>query len=160
MSKLCLFRFYIVLELRLVSKKVFDDTGKARMETVLGKDYILLPLWTDNPPFFQSSKSPSNDGSKLSSDDEKKVDKDPRKDNESNDQEKEDNVNSTNNVNAASTNEVNAVGAKTSIELPIDLDMPELEDIIYSYDDEDVGAEADMNNLNTFIPVSHILTTE
>ncbi|GJZ43951.1 retrovirus-related pol polyprotein from transposon TNT 1-94 [Tanacetum coccineum] len=53
----------------------------------------LLPLWTDNPPFFQSSKSPSNDGSKLSSDDEKKVDKDPRKDNESNDQEKEDNVN-------------------------------------------------------------------
>ncbi|GJR42555.1 putative ribonuclease H-like domain-containing protein, partial [Tanacetum coccineum] len=73
--------------------KVFDDTGKARMETVLGKDYILLPLWTDNPPFFQSSKSPSNDGSKLSSDDEKKVDKDPRKDNESNDQEKEDNVN-------------------------------------------------------------------
>ncbi|GJR15274.1 putative ribonuclease H-like domain-containing protein [Tanacetum coccineum] len=139
--------------------KVFDDTGKARMETVLGKDYILLPLWTDNPPFFQSSKSPSNDGSKLSSDDEKKVDKDPRKDNESNDQEKEDNVNSTNNVNAASTNKVNVVGAKTSIKLPIDLDMPELEDIIYSDDDEDVGAEADMNNLNTFIPVSHILTT-
>ncbi|GJR15272.1 putative ribonuclease H-like domain-containing protein, partial [Tanacetum coccineum] len=129
------------------------------METVLGKDYILLPLWTDNPPFFQSSKSPSNDGSKLSSDDEKKVDKDPRKDNESNDQEKEDNVNSTNNVNATSTNKVNAIGAKTSIELQIDLDMPELEDIIYSYDDEDVGAEADMNNLNTFIPVSHILTT-
>ncbi|GKF13075.1 putative ribonuclease H-like domain-containing protein, partial [Tanacetum coccineum] len=37
--------------------------------------------------------------------------------------------------------------------------MPELEDIIYSNDYEDVGVEADMNNLNTFIPVSPILTT-
>ncbi|GJW07127.1 retrotransposon protein, putative, ty1-copia subclass [Tanacetum coccineum] len=89
-----------------------------------------------------------------------------------NDQEKEDdNVNSTNNVNTASdgnsTNnvnvvsstvnaagiEVNVVGAKTSIELPNDLNMPELEDIVYSNNDEDVGAETDMNNLNTFMPV-------
>ncbi|GKF82891.1 hypothetical protein Tco_0244547, partial [Tanacetum coccineum] len=77
----------------------------------------------------------------------------------SNDQEKEDNVNSTNNVNAASTNKINVVGAKTSIKLPDDPNMPELEDIVYSDDDEDVGAEANMNNLNTFMPVSHILTT-
>ncbi|GJW75114.1 uncharacterized mitochondrial protein-like protein, partial [Tanacetum coccineum] len=62
------------------------------------------------------------------------------------DQEKEDNVNSTNTVNAASINEVNAVGAKTSIELPDDPNMPKLEDIIYSDDDEDVGVVADMNN--------------
>ncbi|GJX92950.1 ribonuclease H-like domain-containing protein [Tanacetum coccineum] len=75
---------------------------------------------------------------------------DSSKDSESNDQEKEDNVNSTNTVNAASTNEVNAVGAKTSIELPDDLNMHELEDIIYSDDDADVGAEADMNNLDAF----------
>ncbi|GJR75598.1 hypothetical protein Tco_0087963 [Tanacetum coccineum] len=79
--------------------------------------------------------------------------------NSSNDQEKKDNVNSTNNVNAASTNEVNVVGAKTSIELPDDPNMPELEDIVYSDDDEDVGAEADMNNLNTFMLVSPIPTT-
>ncbi|GJW60396.1 reverse transcriptase domain-containing protein [Tanacetum coccineum] len=88
-----------------------------------------------------------------------------------------DNVNSTNNVNTASdgnnTNnvnvvssivnaagiEVNAVGAKTSIKLPNDPNMPELEDIIYSDDDEDVGTETDMNNLNTFMLVSPILTT-
>ncbi|GJU24413.1 hypothetical protein Tco_1163034 [Tanacetum coccineum] len=63
----------------------------------------------------------------------------------------------TNNVNVASTNEVNAV--KTSIELPIDPDMPELEDIVYSDHDEDVGAEADMNNLDAFMPVSPIPTT-
>ncbi|GJR56603.1 ribonuclease H-like domain-containing protein [Tanacetum coccineum] len=84
---------------------------------------------------------------------------DPSKEGESNDQEKEDNVNSTNDVNAASTNEVNDVGAKTSIDLPDDPNMPKLEDIVYSDDDEDVGAEADMNNLDIFIPVSPILTT-
>ncbi|GKB13585.1 putative ribonuclease H-like domain-containing protein [Tanacetum coccineum] len=29
--------------------KACDDTGKARVETVPGKDYILLPLWTQDP---------------------------------------------------------------------------------------------------------------
>ncbi|GJZ07187.1 uncharacterized mitochondrial protein-like protein [Tanacetum coccineum] len=91
--------------------------------------------------------------SKPSINDEKKVDEDPRKDSESIDQEKDDNVNSTNNVNAASTIEVNVVGGKTSIELPDDLNMPALEDIIYSDDDEDVGTEADMNNLDAFMPI-------
>ncbi|GJR20216.1 putative ribonuclease H-like domain-containing protein [Tanacetum coccineum] len=37
--------------------------------------------------------------------------------------------------------------------------MPPLEDIVYSDDDEDVGAEDDMNNLDAFMPVSPILTT-
>ncbi|GKC91243.1 hypothetical protein Tco_1151892, partial [Tanacetum coccineum] len=38
--------------------------------------------------------------------------------------------------------------------------MPALEDIVYiDDDDEDVGAEADMNNLDAFMPVSLILTT-
>ncbi|GJY77022.1 retrovirus-related pol polyprotein from transposon TNT 1-94, partial [Tanacetum coccineum] len=115
--------------------KACDDAGKARMEIVPGKDNILIPFWTADPPFSQSSKSSQDDGFKPSSDDEKKVDEDPRKDSENIDQEKDDNVNSTNNVNAASTNEANAV------------------------DDEDVGAEADMNNLDAFMPVSPILTT-
>ncbi|GJR92794.1 retrovirus-related pol polyprotein from transposon TNT 1-94 [Tanacetum coccineum] len=134
-----------------------EGESQTKIETVTWqKDYILLPLWTADPPFSQSSKSSP----------EKKVTKEARKeggdsskDSESNDQEKEDNVNSTNTVNAASTNEVNAVGAKTSIELPDDLNMHELEDIIYSDDDADVGAEADMNNLDAFMPVSPILTT-
>ncbi|GJZ31303.1 putative ribonuclease H-like domain-containing protein [Tanacetum coccineum] len=73
----------------------------------MSKDYILLPLWTADPPFSPSSKSSQDDGSKPLSDDEKKVDKDPRKDSESIDQEKDDNVNNTNNINAASTNKVN-----------------------------------------------------
>ncbi|GKB59676.1 putative ribonuclease H-like domain-containing protein [Tanacetum coccineum] len=92
-------------------------------------------------------------------------------------QEKDDNINSTNNINTASdgngTNNVNAVSStvnvagsevnvvdpKTCIELPNDPNMPELEDIVYSDDDEDVGAEADMNNLDAFMSVSPILTT-
>ncbi|GJY64058.1 putative ribonuclease H-like domain-containing protein [Tanacetum coccineum] len=54
--------------------------------------------------------------------------------------------------------EVNVVDQKTSIKLPNDPNIPELEDIVYSDDDdEDVGAEADMNNLDAFMPVSRFL---
>ncbi|GKD64483.1 putative ribonuclease H-like domain-containing protein, partial [Tanacetum coccineum] len=92
-------------------------------------------------------------------------------------QEKDDNINSTNNINTAcdgnNTNngnaisstinavvtKVNVVDPKTSIELPNDPNMTELEDIIYSNDDEDVGAEADKNNLDAFMPVSPIPNT-
>ncbi|GKB40816.1 putative ribonuclease H-like domain-containing protein, partial [Tanacetum coccineum] len=114
------------------------------------------------------AKSSPDDGFKPLGDNEKKVTEEPGKEggDSSNDQEKEDdNVNNTNNVNAVSSIvnaagiEVNAVGAKTSIELLNDPNMPELEDIVYSDDDENVGAEADMNNLNTFMPVSPIPTT-
>ncbi|GKD73916.1 putative ribonuclease H-like domain-containing protein, partial [Tanacetum coccineum] len=61
-------------------------------------------------------------------------------------------------INAADI-EVNDVDPKSSIELPNDLNMPELEDIVYSDDDKDVGAEADMNNLDAFMLVSPIPTT-
>ncbi|GKA85245.1 putative ribonuclease H-like domain-containing protein [Tanacetum coccineum] len=90
---------------------------------------------TPDSLFSQSSKSSLDARFKPSGDDEKK------------------------HVNAASTNEVNAVGGKSSIELPNDLNMPALEDIVYSDDDEDVGVETDMNNLDASIPVSPILTT-
>ncbi|GJU64797.1 putative ribonuclease H-like domain-containing protein, partial [Tanacetum coccineum] len=142
--------------------KASDNAGQARKEKEPVKDYILLPLWTADPPYSQDPKSSHDDGSKPSSDDGKKVDEDPRKESGCNDQEKEDNVNSTNNVNAAGTNEVNVVGGKKSIELPFDPNMPALEDysiLDFSRDDEDDGAVADMNNLDTTIQVSHILTT-
>ncbi|GJU61126.1 hypothetical protein Tco_1238892, partial [Tanacetum coccineum] len=71
--------------------KACDNTSKARIKTVPGKDYIMLPLWTADPPFSQSLKSSQDDGSEPSSDDKKKVDEDPRKDSESIDQEKDDN---------------------------------------------------------------------
>ncbi|GJV26100.1 ribonuclease H-like domain-containing protein [Tanacetum coccineum] len=114
--------------------KISDNAGQARKETEPVKDYILLPLWTADLPYSQDPKN----------------------------QEKEDNVNSTNNVNAASTNEVDVVGEKTSIELPFDPNMPALKDygiFDFSRDDEDDGAEADINNLDTTIQVSPIPTT-
>ncbi|GJT13013.1 ribonuclease H-like domain-containing protein, partial [Tanacetum coccineum] len=60
---------------------------------------------------------------------------------------------------SASTNEVNAIGRKSSIELLDEPNMYALEDIVYSDDDEDVGAEADMKYLDAFMPVSLVLTT-
>ncbi|GKC39939.1 hypothetical protein Tco_1052323, partial [Tanacetum coccineum] len=142
--------------------KASDNAGQARKETEPVKNYILLPLWTADQPYSQDPKSSHDDGSKPLSDDRKKVDEDPKKDNKCNDQEKEDNVNSTNNINVASTNEVNDVGGKTSIELPFDPNMPAMEDYIifnFSRNDEDDGAMADMNNLDTTIQVIPIPTT-
>ncbi|GJT30125.1 putative ribonuclease H-like domain-containing protein [Tanacetum coccineum] len=164
--------------------KACNDAGKARMETVPGKDYILLPMWPADPLFSQDSKSSPDAGFKPSGEEEKKDAKDPG--NEDSEvpsteeprvnQEKDDNVSSTNIVNTARVNsintintvsptvnaagiKVNAVDPKSSIELPNDPNIPELEDIIYSDDDEDVGVEANMNNLDAFMPVSPILTT-
>ncbi|GJR36863.1 putative ribonuclease H-like domain-containing protein [Tanacetum coccineum] len=80
-------------------------------------------------------------------------------------QKKDANVNSTNNINTVSlTNntagiEDNAVDENIVYGCADDLNMPNLEDIVYSDDDEEVGAEADINNLDAFIPVSSILTT-
>ncbi|GKF91134.1 hypothetical protein Tco_0274835, partial [Tanacetum coccineum] len=108
-------------------------------------------------------------GFKPSGDDENKVTGEPC-DDPSN---KNDSVNNTNNINIASngnsTNnvntvntagiEVNVVSSNTSIKLPNDPNMSELEDIVYSDDYEYVGVEANMNNLNTFMHVSPIPTT-
>nr|GFD35836.1 hypothetical protein [Tanacetum cinerariifolium] len=123
---------------------------KARKEIEPVKNYILLPLWTVDPPFSKDLKSFNDNGSKPSSDDGKKVDKDPKNKNECNDQEKEDNVNSINNVNTvitAGTNGVNAIGENISIELQFEPNMPALEDVStfnFSSDDEDDGAVADI----------------
>ncbi|GKA85886.1 putative ribonuclease H-like domain-containing protein [Tanacetum coccineum] len=113
------------------------------------------------------SKSSLDAGFKPSGDDEKMVTEEPRKEggypskeDKRDDQDKDASVNNTNNVNAASTNEVNAIGRKASIELPDEPNLLAFEDIIYSDDDEDVGAEFDMNNLDAFILVNHGYTQE
>nr|GEV04138.1 retrotransposon protein, putative, Ty1-copia subclass [Tanacetum cinerariifolium] len=146
--------------------KASDNAGQARKETELVKDYILLPLLTADPPLSYDPKSSHDDGSKPSSDDETKVDEDPRKETECKDQEKEDNVNNTNNINTAGNVNtvsltVNVVGTNEDNELPFDPNMPALEDVsIFNLlsDDEDDGTVADINNLDTTIQVSPILT--
>nr|GEY34587.1 hypothetical protein [Tanacetum cinerariifolium] len=81
-------------------------------------------------------------------------------------QEKDANVNSTNNINVVSLSinaadiEDNAVDENIVYGCADDLNMPNLEEIVCSYDDEEVGVEAHMTNLDTNIPVSHIPTTK
>ncbi|GKA78054.1 retrovirus-related pol polyprotein from transposon TNT 1-94 [Tanacetum coccineum] len=117
--------------------KASDNAGQARKETEPVKEYILLPLWTVDPPFSQDPKSSQDDEFKPSSDVEKKVDEDPRKESKCNDQKKEDNVNNTNNVNTIKDYSI----------------------FDFSSDDHDDSAEADMNNLDTTIQVSPNPTT-
>ncbi|GJY91740.1 putative ribonuclease H-like domain-containing protein [Tanacetum coccineum] len=149
--------------------KVCDNAGKARMETVPGKDYILLPMWPTNPLFSQNSKESPDAGFKPLGEEEKIDTKDPGNENEASgnnsevpstkEPRKDQRVNQyTNNVNSVNST-INVVDPKTSIELLNDLNMPKLEDIIYSDDDEDVGVEVDINNLDAFMPVSPIPTT-
>nr|GFC12755.1 retrovirus-related Pol polyprotein from transposon TNT 1-94 [Tanacetum cinerariifolium] len=130
-------------------------------------DYILLPLWTVDPPFPQEPKSSHDAGFKPSNDVRNKVNEIPRQKNKCKDQEEKDIVNSTNRVNAvsstinAASNGVNVIGRKSSIELLDDPDMPELKDIcIFKDSNEDVfGAEDDLNNLESTFQVSLILIT-
>nr|GEV53364.1 putative ribonuclease H-like domain-containing protein [Tanacetum cinerariifolium] len=144
-----------------------SSAAKARVEIVHDKDYILVPLWTQDPLFSSSSKDSPGDGFKPSREEEKKNAKDPR--NEDNkvlstkkprvNQEKEANVKSTNNINTVSPTDNDASKKDKVVDKDIvygcvdDLNMPNLEEIVYSDDDEDVGAEADMTNLDTNIPM-------
>ncbi|GJU94517.1 ribonuclease H-like domain-containing protein [Tanacetum coccineum] len=51
--------------------KACDNAGKARMETVLGKDYILLPMWHVDLLFSQNLKESPDAGFKPSWEEEK-----------------------------------------------------------------------------------------
>ncbi|GJZ18661.1 retrovirus-related pol polyprotein from transposon TNT 1-94 [Tanacetum coccineum] len=117
--------------------KACNDACKARMEAAPDKDYILLPMWPADPLFSQDSKSPPDAGFKPSGEEEKKDAEDPG--------------NESGNPTEGKYSEVpkvNVIDQKTNIELPNDLNMSKLEDIVYSDDDKDVGAEADMDNLD------------
>ncbi|GJV55444.1 putative ribonuclease H-like domain-containing protein [Tanacetum coccineum] len=113
------------------SRKACDNAGKARMETIPSKDYLLLPLSIQDPPFSYSLKDSPDVGFKPSGEEEKKDAEDlgneggnPTEGKYSKvssteepriNQEKDDNINSTNNINTASdgnsTNNVNIVSS-------------------------------------------------
>ncbi|GJY68774.1 putative ribonuclease H-like domain-containing protein [Tanacetum coccineum] len=156
-----------------VGTKECDNTSKARVDIVPSKDYILLPLWTQNSISSSISKISPDAGFKPSGEEEKKDAEDARnEDNEMSNteeprlnQEKDENVNSTNNINTVSS-PVNAASIEDNVvdenivyRCADDPNMPNLEEIVYLDDDEVVSAEADMTNLDTHIPVSPILTT-
>ncbi|GKD27965.1 ribonuclease H-like domain-containing protein, partial [Tanacetum coccineum] len=157
------------------------DAGKARVETVHGKDYILLLLWTQDLPFSSSSKDSLDVGFKPSGEEEMKDAKNPG--NESGNppkgkdskvssmeeprikQEKDASVNNTNNINIVSPT-VNAASIKDNVVdenivygCADDPNIHDLEEIGRFSDAEDDGVEADMTNLDTHISVSPIPTT-
>ncbi|GJY75180.1 putative ribonuclease H-like domain-containing protein, partial [Tanacetum coccineum] len=145
--------------------KACDDAGKARVEKIPGKDYILLPLWPQDPQFSSSSKDSPDAGFKPSGEEEKKDAEDsenkdskvPSTEEPRVNQEKDANINITNNINIVSPT-VNAASIKDNVVdenivygCADDPNMPNLEEIVYSDDDEDVGTEVDMTNFDTHI---------
>ncbi|GKB20157.1 ribonuclease H-like domain-containing protein [Tanacetum coccineum] len=87
--------------------KECDNAGKAKEETVSGKDYILLLFLTQDSPFSSSSKVPNTEEPRVN-------------------QEKDANVSSTNNINTVSP-VVNAADIENN-----DVD----ENIVYRCDDD------------------------
>ncbi|GJV77556.1 putative ribonuclease H-like domain-containing protein [Tanacetum coccineum] len=153
--------------------KACDNAGKARMEIIPGKDYILLPLSIQDPPFSSSLKDSPDAGFKPSGEEEKKDAEDPgNEDSEVTstkeprvNQEKDANVNSTNNIKTVSLT-VNAAGIVDNVVAENivygcadDPNMPELEEIGKFSDAEDDISGADMNNLDTYFQVSPVPTT-
>ncbi|GKE57030.1 hypothetical protein Tco_1496215, partial [Tanacetum coccineum] len=157
--------------------KASNDAGKTRVETVPGKYYILLPLWTANSLFSSPPKSSPNDGFKPSGDAEKEDTEDPRNDNDKtitkdtqrDDQVKDADTKNTNSIHTVSTPVNGASSTFISVdsstwinvvEYPNDPNMLDLENIASSENEVVFGAEANMTNLDTYIPVSPIPTTK
>ncbi|GJT31893.1 putative ribonuclease H-like domain-containing protein [Tanacetum coccineum] len=148
--------------------------GQVGKKTVPDQEYILLPLWTSDPSLSKGPKNTEDYAGKkvtevletesgVSSKEEDKDDQDLR--NEFKSLNGENDVNSTNNINTVSST-VNTASIKDNVVdenivygCAGDPNMPNLEEIVYTDDDEDVGAEADMTNLDSHIPASPIPTT-
>ncbi|GJU79953.1 putative ribonuclease H-like domain-containing protein [Tanacetum coccineum] len=113
------------------------DACQAGKKTIPSHEYILLPLCTQNPTFSSSSKDSPDAGFKPSREEEKK---------------------DASTVNTTSIMD-NVVDENIVYGCADDLNMPNLEEIVYSNDDVDFVAEGDMNNLEFSMPVSPIATT-
>nr|GEW30110.1 hypothetical protein [Tanacetum cinerariifolium] len=157
------------------------DACKVRNETISAQQYVLLPLWSID----SQDPHNTDDGVADANFDIKETENDVHVFANGSDK-TEFSFNSTNRinvinatVNAANLNSTNSTNSfntaspsvtaispnlgitgKSSFvdpsKYPDDLDMPKLEDIVYS---DDVGVEADLSNLETNIPVSPIPTT-
>ncbi|GKA78341.1 putative ribonuclease H-like domain-containing protein, partial [Tanacetum coccineum] len=139
------------------------NAGLDGKKIVPDQKYILLPLVTSDPLLFKSSKDspdagfkPSREEEKIDSEHQENKDSEvPNKEEPIINQEHDANVNSTNNINTVSPTvnaadiENNVVDENIVYGCIDDPNMPNLENIVYSDDDEEVGVEADMNNLAT-----------
>ncbi|GJZ36124.1 putative ribonuclease H-like domain-containing protein, partial [Tanacetum coccineum] len=130
----------------IAGTKACENAGKARVEIVPGKDYILLQFLTQDSPFSSSSKDSPDVGFKLPGEEEKKdvehlENEDRRMPNTEEprvNQEQDESVNSTNNINTVSSTvntasiEDNAVDENIVYGCIDDPNIPNLEEIVYS----------------------------
>ncbi|GJX03449.1 putative ribonuclease H-like domain-containing protein [Tanacetum coccineum] len=151
--------------------KACDDASKARVETVPGKDYILLPLWTQDLPFSSSLKDSPDTRFKPSGEEENKDVEVPRneggnpsEEGERINQEKDASVNSTNNINTVSPTvnaasiEDNVVDENIVYGCADDPNIHDLEEIGRFSDAKNDDSGADINNLDTYFQVSPVPT--
>ncbi|GKB36662.1 putative ribonuclease H-like domain-containing protein [Tanacetum coccineum] len=148
--------------------KACDDAGKASVEIVPGNDYILLPLFSSSlkdSPYarFKPSREEENKDANDPENEDREV---PNIEEPRVNQEKDENdVNITNSINTissiinAASIEDNAVDENIVYRCDDDPNMPNLEEIVYSDDDEGTNVEVDMTNLDTHILASPIPTT-
>ncbi|GJU28866.1 hypothetical protein Tco_1172455, partial [Tanacetum coccineum] len=133
-----------------VRKQAVQSQTAYRKSAKISSDARFEPLWEEEK---KDAKHPENEDSEIPNTEEPQIN-----------QEEDENVNNTNKINTASST-VNAAGIEdNAIDENIvhgcadDPNMSNLEEIVYS-DDEDVGVEADMMNLDAHILVSPIPTT-
>nr|GEV58752.1 putative ribonuclease H-like domain-containing protein [Tanacetum cinerariifolium] len=111
-------------------KNVVPQGGKTRVETVLDTDYILLPLWTQDPLFSSSLNDSRGDGFKPSEEEEKKDGED-----------------------LWNKDKGNVVDENIVYGCADDLNMPDLEEIDIFSDAKNDDSGAAMNNLDTYFQV-------
>ncbi|GJS00266.1 putative ribonuclease H-like domain-containing protein [Tanacetum coccineum] len=146
---------------------------KAWEEVSTDQEYILLHCLTIWIITLNSSRDSPDAGFKPSGEEEK-IDAEHLKNEDSEmpnteepriNQEQDESINNTNNINTISladntaSIEDNVVDENIVYGCIDDPNMPNLEEIVYSNDDEEVGADADINNLATTVSASPIPTT-
>ncbi|GJW19396.1 ribonuclease H-like domain-containing protein [Tanacetum coccineum] len=115
------------------------DAGQDGKKIVPDQKYILLPLLTSDPLLSKSLKDSPDAGFKPSGEEEKMDSEHPENEDSEVPNTEESRINQEQDANVNNTNNINT--------------------IVYSDNDEEVGAETDMNNLATIVPVSPIPTT-
>nr|GEU88752.1 putative ribonuclease H-like domain-containing protein [Tanacetum cinerariifolium] len=110
------------------------DAGKIRKETVSAQQYVMLLLWSTG---LQDPQNTDNDAAFNVKENENDVHVSPSESDKTDNKKHDDK-------------------AKRDAKRK---NMPELEDIVYSDDEEVVGAEADLSNLETNISANPIPTT-
>ncbi|GKA74743.1 putative ribonuclease H-like domain-containing protein [Tanacetum coccineum] len=125
-------------------KKENIDAGQAGKKTVSSQEYILLPLLTSDLSLSKGSKDSPDAGFKPLGEEEKMDAEHPENENSEVPNTEEPRVNQEQDEIYGCDDDPN---------------MPNLEEIASSDDDEEVGAEANMNNLAITVPISPTPTT-